>query len=114
MNIGDAPGNGVLDRDHAEIGRAVAQRREGVLEGGAGQRLATGVVLDAGDMRIRARLALVGDGQCFRHFLEPQDFPHAFLKPPHVLCGQFADPLDDPSLVDGGDLIADGFAGRPG
>ena len=42
VNVGDPAGDRVLDRDHAEFGRAVAQRREGVLEGRAGQRLVIG------------------------------------------------------------------------
>ena len=61
VDVGDAAGDRILDRDHAEIRRAVLQRGERVLEGRAGQRLVVGKVLDAGDMRIGAGLALIGD-----------------------------------------------------
>ena len=37
MDVGDPAGDRVLDRDHRQIGRAVLQRRERVLESGAGQ-----------------------------------------------------------------------------
>ena len=37
VDVGDAAGDRVLDRDHAELGLARRDRREGVLEGGAGQ-----------------------------------------------------------------------------
>ena len=33
VDVGDAAGDRVLDRDHAEVGRAVLDRGEGVLEG---------------------------------------------------------------------------------
>ena len=61
VDVGDAAGDRVLDRDHAEFGRAVLQRREGVLEGRAGQGLEVGKIVGAGDMRIGAGFALIGD-----------------------------------------------------
>ena len=39
VNVGDAAGDRILDRDHAEAGLAGADRREGVFEGRAGDRL---------------------------------------------------------------------------
>ena len=39
VDVGDAAGDRILDRDHAEIGLADADRREGVLEGRAGHGL---------------------------------------------------------------------------
>ena len=59
MDIGDASGDRVLDRDHGERGRPVAERREGILEGRAGQGLPIGMHLLAGDMGVRAGLSLV-------------------------------------------------------
>ena len=61
MDVRDAAGDRVLDRDHAEIGRAVLQGGEGVLEGRAGHWRQVRIIVDAGDMRIGPRLALVGD-----------------------------------------------------
>ena len=46
MDIGDAAGDRVLDRDHAEIGLAGGDRGERVLEGRAGHRLGVGIGLD--------------------------------------------------------------------
>ena len=61
MDVGDAAGDRILDRDHAEIGFARRDRRKRVLEGGAGQRLGVGIGFDDGDMGIRPRLALECD-----------------------------------------------------
>ena len=61
MDVRDAAGDRILDRDHAEIGRAVLQGGERVLERRAGHRRQLGKIVDAGDMRIGPRLALVGD-----------------------------------------------------
>ena len=36
MDVGDAAGDRILDRDHAELGLAGRDRREGILEGRAG------------------------------------------------------------------------------
>ena len=58
MNVGDASGDRILDRDHAEFGLAGRDRGQRVLEGGAGQRLGVGIGLDDGEMRIGAGLAL--------------------------------------------------------
>ena len=63
MDVGDAAGDRVLDRDHAEIGLAGGDRRQRVLEGRAGQRLASRIDLARGDMGIGAGLALERDFQ---------------------------------------------------
>ena len=62
MDVGDAAGDRVLDRDHGERGRAIGDRREGVLEGRRGQRLPVGIDLRAGDVGVGAGLPLIGDG----------------------------------------------------
>src|SRR5208282_5960606 len=67
MNVGDATGDRVLDRDHAEIGGALLKRCEGVLEGRAGNRRQVGKVVGAGNMRIGPGLALVDDQTRFAH-----------------------------------------------
>src|SRR5262249_54483204 len=51
----------ILDGDHAESRGPIGQRRKGVLEGGAGERLPIGINVVAGDVRIGAGLALIGD-----------------------------------------------------
>ena len=61
VDVGDAAGDGVFDGDHRQIGGAVAQGGESILESRAGQRLALREIFDAGDVRIRAGFALVGD-----------------------------------------------------
>src|SRR5262249_10977761 len=61
MNIRHTPGERVVDRNHGERRTAAAHRGEGVLERGARQRLVIRIGLLAGNMRIRARLALKGD-----------------------------------------------------
>ena len=58
MDVGDAAGDRVLDRDHAERGLAACHRGEGILEGRARHRLVVGIGLAAGEMRVRAGLAL--------------------------------------------------------
>ena len=65
MDIGDASGDRVLDRDHAELGFALLDRRECVLEGRARQRLAGGIDLARRDVGIGAGLALERDFQLF-------------------------------------------------
>ena len=45
---------------------AVLQRGEGVLERRAGQRRAVGIIVEAGDVRIGAWLALIGDRSWLR------------------------------------------------
>ena len=61
MDVGDAAGDRILDRDHAEIGFPRGDRGQRVLEGRAGQRLGVGIGLDDGDVGIGARLALERD-----------------------------------------------------
>ncbi|ENN84443.1 hypothetical protein RHSP_22368 [Rhizobium freirei PRF 81] len=61
VDVGDAPGNGVLDRDHAEIGFAIVDRSKGVLKGLAGQRLHGREHVTARHIGIGAVVALEGD-----------------------------------------------------
>ena len=61
MDVGDAAGDRVLDRDHGEVGLAGLDRVEGVLEGRAGQRLHAGKHVAAGGVGIGAGLALEGN-----------------------------------------------------
>ena len=61
MDVGDAAGDRILDRDHAEIGLARGDRGQRVLEGRAGQRLGVRIGLGDGDMGIGAGLALECD-----------------------------------------------------
>ena len=67
MNVGDASGDRIFDRDHAEFGLAGRNRGQRILEGGAGQRLGVGIGFDDGEMRIRAGLALECDFYGFGH-----------------------------------------------
>ena len=67
VDVGDAAGDRILDRDHAEIGSALLDRGESVLEGRARQRNHFGKAFDAGDMRIGAGFALIGDGFTVGH-----------------------------------------------
>jgi hypothetical protein len=69
MDIGYAPGDGIFDGDHAKVSPAVDDRGEGVLEAGAGQRLPVRIDVEAGDMGIRARLALIRDHLLHLHLL---------------------------------------------
>src|SRR5229473_240385 len=61
VNVGDAPGDRVLDRDHREFRLAPRDGGEAVLEGGAGPRFVIGIGLATGDVRVRAGLALEDD-----------------------------------------------------
>ena len=61
VDVGDAACDRSLDRDHAERSRSFRDGREGVLERRAGQWLPVGKHIAAGDVRIGARLALIGD-----------------------------------------------------
>ncbi len=61
MDVGDPSRDRVLDRDHAEIGLAGRDRREGVLERRAGQGLGVRIDLADREVRIRPRLALECD-----------------------------------------------------
>ncbi len=61
MDIGDAAGDGVLDRNHGDIRLAAFQRHERILEGRAGQRLHGREHVTAGHVGIGAEIALEGD-----------------------------------------------------
>src|SRR5512135_1496824 len=61
MDVGDAAGDRIFDRNHAEVDVARGQRREAVLEGRAGHRLVIRIGFAAGEMRIRTRLSLKDD-----------------------------------------------------
>ena len=61
MDVGDAAGDRILDRDHAEIDVAAGERGEAILEGRAGHRLVIRIGFAAGEMRIRPRFALEDD-----------------------------------------------------
>ncbi len=61
MDVGDAAGDRILDRDHAEIDIAAGERGEAVLEGRAGHRLVVRIGFAAGEMRIRPRFSLEDD-----------------------------------------------------
>ena len=61
VDVGDPSGDRVLDRDHREPRRAVAHRREGVLERGAGQARHLRKNPAAGQVGIGSRRALKGD-----------------------------------------------------
>ena len=62
VDVGDAAGDRVLDRDHAERRPRRPDGGEGVLEGGAGQRLASpGNTSRQAMCGVGAGLALVGD-----------------------------------------------------
>ena len=61
MDVGDPAGDGVVDRDHREVGLAVLDRCEGVLERRARERLPVGVGLLADQVGVGSRLTLVGD-----------------------------------------------------
>jgi hypothetical protein len=61
MDIGDPAGDRILDRDHAEIRLARADRGQRVLEGRAGQRFGVGIGLGDRNVRVCAGLALECD-----------------------------------------------------
>ena len=61
VDVGDAAGDRILDRDHGEIGRALLDRGEAILEGRAGNRLGLGIDLAGRDLGIGAGLALEND-----------------------------------------------------
>src|ERR1700676_1500954 len=67
MNVCDAAGDRVLDRNHREIRPARGGGGEAVLEGGAGPRLVIGIGLAASDVRVGAGLALEDDRFLFAH-----------------------------------------------
>ena len=63
MDVGDAAGDRVLDRDHGEPRFARLHRLQRVLERRAGDGLEVGERLAAGEMRIGAGLALIDDAR---------------------------------------------------
>ena len=74
MNVGDAAGDRILDRDHGELGFATLHRGERILEGRAWQRLHVRIGIATGEMRVGAWLALEGDfvGSRFGHWCRGQ------------------------------------------
>jgi hypothetical protein len=70
VDVGDPSRHRVLDRDHGIGDVARRHRGEGLLEGRRGDRLAVGIDLEAGDMGVGARLALVGDPDLVRRHEE--------------------------------------------
>ena len=69
VNVGDASGDRVLDRDHRQFGLALLDRREAVLEGRAGHRLVAGIDFAAGQVGIRSGFPLEHDLLRTRHVL---------------------------------------------
>ena len=67
MDVGDAAGDRVLDRDHRKFGRAALDRVERVLEGRAGHRLHAGKHVAAGGVGIGAGFALECDAVGLGH-----------------------------------------------
>ena len=61
MDVGDPAGDRILDRDHGELAPRRLHRGKRVLEGGAGKRLHLRKSVAAGEMRVGAWLALIGD-----------------------------------------------------
>src|ERR1700719_4645964 len=61
MDVGDPPRDRILDRNHAERRGAVGDGGERILERRAGGGFPCGIGVDASDMGIGTRLALVGD-----------------------------------------------------
>ena len=66
MHVGDAAGERILDRDHAEPRAALVHGGKDILESVARQAHHIGAGFMGRDMRIRAGFALEGDG-LFRH-----------------------------------------------
>jgi hypothetical protein len=54
MDVGDPSGEGILDRDHAEIGLPPGNRVQGVLKRRTRKRLVVGIGFFAGDMGVGA------------------------------------------------------------
>jgi hypothetical protein len=61
MDVGDAAGDRVVDRDHAIARRAVRDRGERILEGAAGQELAIRKDLEGGLRGEGSGLTLIGN-----------------------------------------------------
>ena len=104
MDVGDAAGDRILDRDHAEIGLARGDRGQRVLEGRARQRLGVRIGLDDGDMGIGARLALECDFRAFWSCRRPFSSRSGFGQYPAggFEVGRGVDPARDG--VDDGDV----------
>ena len=67
VDVGDAAGERILDRDHGELGLALLDRGEAVLEGRAGHGLVVGIDLLAGEVGVGSGLALEHDLLETRH-----------------------------------------------
>ena len=63
VDVGHAARHRVLDGDHGVARLAALHGGQRILEGGAGDRLEVGIHLAAGQVRVGAGLALVGDAQ---------------------------------------------------
>ena len=63
VDVADPAGDGVFHRDHGEGSLALLDRNETVLEGAAGHRLMGRKGLAAGNVRVRAGFALIGNFQ---------------------------------------------------
>ncbi len=61
MDVGDAAGDRILDRDHCVARLALLHEADGVLEGRARHRFASRIHFIAGDVGVGAGFALVGD-----------------------------------------------------
>src|SRR5579859_1188314 len=62
MDVGDAAGDRVVDRDHGEVGTRLADGGKTVLEGRARQDIGLGIDFSRSDLGVGAELALEGDG----------------------------------------------------
>src|SRR6202044_3705226 len=61
MDIRHPPGHRIVDRNHRQRRPSAADGGEGILECRTWQRLHVAIGLAAGEVRIRSRLALIGD-----------------------------------------------------
>ncbi len=62
VDVADAAGQRILDRQQRISGAAFGNGRDRIFEGRAGKRRHVGESLAGRDMRVRARLTLKGDG----------------------------------------------------
>src|ERR1700733_1593035 len=76
MHVGDAPGDGILNRDHRKLGRAVAHGGKSILESEAWHRLVIRKHRVAGEIGIGALRAL----ECDFVFHPSPKIPRAFSK----------------------------------
>src|SRR5438445_669334 len=67
VNVGDAAGDRVFDRDHAEFGLAAVDRGKCVFEGRARHRLVVRIGVARGEVGVRSRFALEHDLLGCRH-----------------------------------------------